>query len=565
MNEDATNTSGSGRMMDAGGLFAGYPGAALLVRGDGTVLSTNAKGAGIEALLQHDAAPEILHLIEKAGAEGAVTVGSVSTQGSRGEVPLEITVVPRDGDETLLVLARDLTMERNLCSALVESRQRYKDLVEVSSDFSWEVGPGGTFVFVSPKGALGYSAADLVERRPAMFVRDAEESDKLPFLSERPQENIEMWMVRADGEPACVLVSSEPLLAEDGEWRGARGICRDVTPQRRQEAALAQARNREQLRNHIVSTIRDEVEPLNMLTAAAAATGHALGAVGCRIYRLDDARKFNVAAQYGTSLGLEGVEAELTGLKSDSGVAIAEAGDGGALVTATHYRQKVNGAIAICRDQAAGEWNDDAQILLGDVANQLGIANEQITNHEHVVNMSRTDAMTGMLNRCAFLEQALPRRIARLEYSRGAAALFYVDIDNFKRVNDAHGHQAGDNVILFLRDMLLKHSRQGDELARFGGDEFAMWLDDIPYDVMVRRAEELMEDSKRMLEFSGDADHPLGISVGVAIYDPATGENLDDLFARADEAMYAVKHAGKSGYRIASEPRLETKDTERPS
>jgi diguanylate cyclase (GGDEF)-like protein/PAS domain S-box-containing protein len=535
-------------------LLAGYPGAAILTRSDGSVIASNPKGAGVEALLRHNAVPEILALIEKAALDATISVGTVSLAGTRGEVLLEVSVVPHSPGDHFLILARDLTMERNLRSALVESRQRYKDLVEVSSDFAWEVGSEGQFVFVSSRGALGYAANELVGKRPEGFVRNADEYDPLPFVSDRPLAEVELWMSRADGGLACVLASCVPLLDEKGVWRGTRGVCRDVTVEREQEAALARARHREQLLNYIVSTVRDEVEPLNMLNAAAAATGRALSAAGSRIFRLEDGNHFAVAAEHGTVVGMERLVVKLQELTSGGGVMELDMGHWVVMATATHYRQAVNGAIAIWRDSAAGRWDDDARILLSDVANQLGIANEQIANHEHIVRMSRTDPMTGMLNRRAFFEEELPRRIARLERNRSNAALFYVDMDNFKRVNDVHGHQAGDEAILALRDLLLQHSRPGDQLARLGGDEFAMWLDGIPPETAVERAKVLIEDSRALRRYSGDEDHPLGISLGVALFDPATGETLDDLLARADAAMYAIKHAGKGGFRLAEPP-----------
>ncbi len=96
--------------------------------------------------------------------------------------------------------------------------------------------------------------------------------------------------------------------------------------------------------------------------------------------------------------------------------------------------------------------------------------------------------MTGLLNRRAFYEEELPRRISRLERSGQTSAMFYVDMDNFKRVNDVHGHQAGDDAILYLRDMMLNFSRPGDLVARLGGDEFAMWLDGIDEETTKKRA-----------------------------------------------------------------------------
>ena len=89
-------------------------------------------------------------------------------------------------------------------------------------------------------------------------------------------------------------------------------------------------------------------------------------------------------------------------------------------------------------------------------------------------------------------------------------------------------------------------SRPGDVIARFGGDEFAMWLDGVTYNVVEARAQRLMKESLCMRELSGSANQPLGISVGIAMFEPGLSENLIDLIARADTAMYAIKKSGKS-------------------
>lgn len=535
-------------------LLDGYPGAAVLVRPDGAVIASNAKGAGLEALLTHDAAPEIIAIIGQAKEQKQIAVGPIYLPAKKGQIILEVTVIPQSDEESLIVLAKDLTMERNLRSTLIESRQRYKDLVEISSDFSWEIGSGGEYVFVSPRGALGYSAENIVGRKPEEFIINPEEYSPLPFASEQRVENVEMWMRRADGSTACIVISCTPLKTESGEWRGARGVCRDVTEEREREAALTQARHREQLLNYIVSTIRDEVEPTNMLATAAAATARALGAAGCSIYRLDDADKFMTAADYGNCEGVEDLSEHLKNLKDDIQIIEDKIGKWRVLAAATHYRQSINGAITMWKIIKDGGWDNDSRILISDVANQLGIANEQISNHERILKLSRTDGLTGLLNRRAFYEEELPRRIERLKRNRQTAALFYVDLDSFKRVNDVKGHQAGDAVLLYLRDVLLDFSRPGDVISRLGGDEFAMWLDGINEKVVLERVETLLKSSKKLLQFSGDDTHPLGISVGIAMYDPESNETLKDLLARSDEAMYAVKRHGKGSFRMAPPP-----------
>ena len=124
-------------------------------------------------------------------------------------------------------------------------------------------------------------------------------------------------------------------------------------------------------------------------------------------------------------------------------------------------------------------------------------------------------------------------------------------MDNFKAVNDVHGHQMGDDAIMFLRDLLMEMSRPGDVIARLGGDEFAMWLDGVTPQVSETRAGRLIEASKTLRKFSGSPEKPLGVSVGVAIFDPKDNEPLEDLLARADAAMYSVKKAGKGGFQMA--------------
>jgi len=251
--------------------------------------------------------------------------------------------VPRAGEADVLVMARDMTMERNLRTAPVESRQRYKDLVEVSSDFSWETDTDGNFIFVSPKGALGYKAEDLINKKAEGFVHSPEEFSPLPFISQRPLDNVEIWMKNKDASTACVILSCVPLISgEDGDeqWKGARGVCRNVTEERENESALARARRREQHLNYIVSTIRDELEPHNMLNAASAATSRALGVAGCRIFRRGKEATFKIAAEHGNTEELDELETKLAALDGSEDLIDFTVGKWNVLAAATNYRQR---------------------------------------------------------------------------------------------------------------------------------------------------------------------------------------------------------------------------------
>lgn len=538
-------------------MLEGYPGAALLVDANGVVLANNAKGAVFGTLMAQDKTPVLVDALTRASETSAITLCNFDLESANGKMVLEATITPLDstGDgrakSGMLVLIRDMTMEKNLRTTLIESRQRYKDLVEVNSDFAWEVGLNGAFDFVSQKGALRYSADEIVGKPAKEFVVSPENYQPLPFSSDVPLENVELWMVDKQGNTACMLTSCVPLFDEKQVWRGTRGVCRDVTIERANEAALNRARHREYLLNHIVFAIRDEIDPLNMLSAAATATAKALMAAGARIYRLDEDQSFKVAAEYGDVDEIDILAQSFTNMGAQAQAHEILIGEHNVIFTPTQYRQEINGVFAVWRHKDATPWEDDYRILLCDVANQLGIANEQIANHERILNLSRTDSLTGLLNRRAIFEEEAPRRIARLDREKKTAALFYLDLDNFKQVNDIHGHQAGDDVLLHTRQLMIDNSRPGDVIARLGGDEFAMWLDNISLETAQKRAEALLDSSVVLRQYSGSVENPLGISIGMALYDPETGETLDELTSRADEAMYAVKRAGKGGISVA--------------
>ena len=219
---ESNATSGS----DGDFLLAGYSGPALLVQADGTVLATNQKGVTLETLLKFNGAPEIPRMIAHAAKEQTIAAGTVSMRGTRGKVVLEVSVIPLVDQDRLVVLVRDMTMERNLRSALASSRQRYKDMVEVSGDFYWEVDRDGVFQFISPKDALGYQADELIDRNAAEVVVDAAGYETLPFHSEQPLENTDLRLRLADGSEVDVKLSCRPILTPRREVKGVRGVCR---------------------------------------------------------------------------------------------------------------------------------------------------------------------------------------------------------------------------------------------------------------------------------------------------------------------------------------------------
>ncbi|MEX1206265.1 MAG: diguanylate cyclase [Dongiaceae bacterium] len=536
----------------AGGPLAAYPGPALIVGAGTTVLAANEAALPLAAMIGAGGAPEVTAAINSALAGASAQLQPFQLAGAGTPTALELLVLPYAEAEAALLLGRDATLERSLRAALVESRQRYKDLVEASSDFAWETGPDGSFRFVSPGGALGHRADDLVGRQPAEFVIAADGADPgFPFSARDPIAGVELWFRTATGDSACLVAACRPLFDHAGEWRGTRGLARDMTEARAREADFARVRHRERLLAYLVRTIRHEVDPQNMLTAAAAAVLPALAAGGCRVHRLDDDGSFRTAVESGAPADIDETPV-LAAIRDGEATVERVVGTVSLLAMATRHGRRANGALSLWRLADQPPWDDDDRFLVGELANQLGTAIQQIADQEALQTMSRTDPLTGLLNRRSLAEE-LRRRYRDVTADGRGAALLYLDLDNLKAVNDRGGHAQGDAALVAAARILTAHTRGRDVVARVGGDEFVVWLEDIDETAARAKAAELVRAAGDLARFSAAAA-PLRLSVGVAVRRPRSREDLDALTARADAAMYEAKRAGKGRYAVAAPP-----------
>ncbi|WP_449226588.1 sensor domain-containing diguanylate cyclase [Azospirillum argentinense] len=531
-------------------LLAAFPGPALRLDSSHAVAAANAAADELLA-----AGGRWIADVQGWLATCSVAPGlrSLPVELPRGVMIVEWAATPLpDGD--ILLLGRDATLERQLRQTLIESRRRYKDLVEVSSDFAWETGSDGRFVFVTPKGALGYSADALIGRNPRDLAV-AEWGDlPLPFDSRRPVDQAELWLKRVDDLPACFVVSAVPLFGPQGEWLGARGVCRETTEQVLRSSELARVRNREKMLAHIVHTLRDQLDAQKALHVAAVETARALGADGCRIYRATETGALRPAADFAAEIPEELLSdlsrPVLEAIAADEDAQELTLGANRLLAARTEHRQAVNGAVVIWRGDDSDPWDEEDRMLLSGVADHIGIAHAHLAYQERLRRLSERDGLTGLFNRRTFFER-LEEVLGRPD--TGPSALLYVDLDNFKAVNDLHGHQQGDAVLMAIGGLLTNGVRPGDLPGRLGGDEFVLWLGRTDEAQAVAVAERLLAGMTALRHFSAGPDKPLGLSIGIAVHRVGS-ETLQELTDRADSAMYDAKKRGKGHYAVAPLP-----------
>lgn len=428
------------------------------------------------------------------------------------------------------------------------SEPAWRSWLALSGLFAWETDAYGRFTRIGAD-AFGWRAEDLLGQHALELAPEPERSAaRLVFTAQAPVQGVEFWLRRRDGMLAIVSAAAFPLTAPDGARLGARGVCRDISEERAGLQALADARRRESAVASVIRSMHDAIEPAEMLPAAAASLAQALGASGVAIYR-HDGERFHQRARFGAVLETASVLQMLSRLANDPSLVIAEIAARRALAVGSIYRGEVNGAIVAWRQPMEPAWTNLDRELAAETAVQIGIAIAQMRHNDELQRISSTDALTGLLNRRMFFEQ-LKSGLNRADGRNRHASMGYVDLDYFKAVNDVHGHQKGDLALQRVGDLLRANTKPEDLIARLGGDEFAVFLADCDEAAANVWGAQMLEAAKALLPLSGAPDKPLGLSVGLVVYDPRTGETADQLTQRADEAMYSAKRAGKGRVRV---------------
>jgi diguanylate cyclase (GGDEF)-like protein len=199
---------------------------------------------------------------------------------------------------------------------------------------------------------------------------------------------------------------------------------------------------------------------------------------------------------------------------------------------------------------------------LADSYRQLEISNQQLeqkvaqrTSELSQVNrrlefLATHDSLTGLPNRLLLYDR-LDQAVKKSQRSKTSFALFFIDLDDFKRVNDSFGHTVGDQVLQAVGEAFSQSMRISDTVARLAGDEFALILYDVQsasdIEIVAQKISTALGQPIPALE----GMMTITASIGVSLF-PKHGADADSLFKKADQAMYLVKGQSKNGYRVAA-------------
>jgi diguanylate cyclase (GGDEF)-like protein/PAS domain S-box-containing protein len=412
---------------------------------------------------------------------------------------------------------------------LRESEARFRSLSEMSSDFHWETDPRHRLVLTSSEMPGGATNA-LGKRRWQIpyLTPDAAawRAHRATLDAHRPFRGFELSRLADDGSEQHVAISGDPVFDAVGCFMGYRGVGTDISARKRYEHALRDGAEKLRLfADNIPAMTAWWDESLRCRFANRAFTDfigkvpgdivgkHVRVVLGEEMYR--ELEGHFIAVQKGHSVTYGSVRPVANGESRYLEIRVVpNLGEHG----------KVDGCFSVIAD-ITGHKQAEQRI-------------QRIAHH---------DGLTGLPNRLLFNDR-LDQAVRLAQRSGMPFALLYIDLDEFKPVNDTFGHAAGDELLKAVAGGIRRQVRDSDTVARLGGDEFAVVLLDIGGRAQAEAVAAKIVAALALPMQMGSATRRAGIgsSIGIALF-PDDAAEAQSLLAAADAAMYLVKQSRRQG------------------
>ena len=433
---------------------------------------------------------------------------------------------------TILMTRRLLRIEARSREQLAESEQRFRSFVEDANDVLFALTPTGVFSYVSPrwKEVFGHELGDTIGKPFAPFVHPDDVPACAAFLHKvvstgQKQSGVEYRVLCKDGSHRWYRANASLVSGAAGDAPTVVGIGRDITEQKQAEGQL-------------------------QLAASVFTSAH---------------EGITICSPDGTIIDVNETFSRITGYSRDEVL-----GKNPRILSSGRHNKDFY--VAMWRDLIEkGHWYGEiwnkrkgGQVFAGlftisAVRDVHGITQQyvalfsditQIKEHQQQLeHIAHYDALTGLPNRVLFADR-LHQAMAQTQRRGQQLAVVYLDLDGFKVINDNHGHDAGDQLLIAIATRMKRTLREGDTLARLGGDEFVAVLLDLPdAQASAPMLARLLEAAACQTQ-TGDLMLQVSASLGITFYPQPEDVDADQLLRQADQAMYQAKLAGKSRYHV---------------
>lgn len=392
-------------------------------------------------------------------------------------------------------------------------RERYEWLeamINYVPDFIYAKDREGRFLFANKAIVInnGFTRVEELigltdaEIHPMADAHKIDEVEQRVIDTGKPDLGVEERRLKGEG---WLMMSRVPLRDRSGNIIGVVGASRDISARKRAEELMS-------AQTKLLQDVARGVDLASFLKDARVL-----------LERLLDGRRISFAVNGSKADVLAGETIEFPIFSRDGG-------RHGSLMTT----------------KAVGDETSVTEFLTG-VAQTVGIAIDRHEDIAHIAYLAEHDALTGLPNR-TLLDRKLVGRLERTSREKEAIAVAFVDLDNFKLVNDNLGHAAGDELLKVVAQRISARAGSNGIVSRIGGDEFIIVLEEEDSDPIAARLGRILEGIAEPLTIDG-VEIRITCSVGVAC-SGKHGDTASELFANADMALYRAKEAGRNAVRI---------------
>ena len=446
-----------------------------------------------------------------------------------------------DGSVVIEGSIRDVTRLHEAESELRLSEQRHRLLAENAWEVIWTMAMDTTITYVSPavervRGLTPEEAMSqsLVEALTPESVQIAlgyfqQLFDAGEKGSELPVFHGELDFYRKDKSVMSADLQVIPHLDDNGQIIELLGVSRDISERKKVEAELRQSEERARLMAENAWEIIWTAAPDGTATYVNAAIERVRGIT------IEQAMDQPLEEIYAPS-SADSIRTYFRELH-----AAIHNGDEPPVYREEHEQYRADGSIMVSETQVVPHLDQDGRLV--EIIGVTRDISERKRFEAELKRLAVTDAVTGVWNR-SHGEELLDAEMTDARATGRPLSLLMLDIDHFKSINDRHGHQAGDHVLIEITRRLQDSLPRTDAVARWGGEEFVVLLRDCRIDDAVATAEKIRA---RIAERPFDDAGRATVSIGAA--ELAAEDDLDSWLARADEALYKAKRSGRNAVR----------------
>lgn len=523
--------------------------ATFLIDCEGTILAANQTLASrfgrtaedIVGLKIFDLIPPHLAEARRAQCRQVIEQGTpVHMQDERNGLVLENRLYPvRDARGNIIQIAffsRDVTEQRRAEQRLKESEERFRTLVETTTDWVWETDDNHRLCWLSSTFETTMEIASEPRMGKERWI-NAMENGKMnrahwrahfdDLAARRSFRDFRYWTKTDTGGAKWLSVSGAPRFDEAGTFLGYRGIGSDIT-----------ARAAQSFRLRMLSAVVDQspvsvlvTDPDGIITYVnprfSAATGYSAAEMIGQTARIFSAAETESGAHQEIWMTIRSGKSwtgEFKNQKKDK----TDYWERATIFPVTTEEGEIANVVAITEDIT---YRKTAESRLA-------------AQQAELERLARTDPLTGLANRRVFVD-TVRAEFERCKRFGSTAALLMIDVDYFKQVNDLRGHEAGDEALIALAALLAQTVRTTDLAARFGGEEFTILLTGTDLAGAVEMAERIRGRASEIVVSSAWGPFSITVSIGASVFDLSDGD-WSVALRRADEALYLAKTQGRN-------------------